>query len=149
MKNERSNFRKAVYEGIQDSKQLKKNFFFADIRLDSTGGISLIQNFTSSAWLHIQVNDQQHVLSDLTHSIHPPSTTFVRQYTIPRADRHVEERDHLVHCQESDPGFRVYRRSVTARNILDLKLLLPEIGSLLRMNAAPVTWFDFLQLRGN
>jgi len=50
MKKERSDFRNAVYEVIQDSGQFKKNlvFFFADIRLDSRGGIDLKENFTFS-----------------------------------------------------------------------------------------------------
>jgi len=51
MKKERSDFRNPVFEGIQDSGQFKKKkqtFFFVDICLDSRGGISLKENFTSS-----------------------------------------------------------------------------------------------------
>lgn len=71
---ERSDFRNAVYEGTQDSGKFKKKtkFFFCRLQVGSTEGIGLKENFVSSVWLHIQVSDQLHALSDLTHGIQPP-----------------------------------------------------------------------------
>lgn len=131
---------------VDNLKKKKKKliFFFADIRLDSRGGIGLKGNLTFSVWLHTQVSDQLHALSDVTHGIQVPSTPpspniCASQCTIPRAKRHVVARDHPVRCQESGPGFRVHSRSVTVRKNLDFTLSFSETGTLFRMNAAHVT----------